>query len=50
MVTKKRSTTGLKDVKEDLLKVFTKLDLIEQHITNLSVKVRRLEDRVGVPR
>tara|TARA_R100001480_G_scaffold118757_1_gene117952 strand:- start:46 stop:198 length:153 start_codon:yes stop_codon:yes gene_type:complete len=50
MATKKRSTTGLKDVKEDLLKVFTKLDLIEQHITNLSVKVRRLEDRVGVPR
>ena len=50
MATKKRSTTTLKDVKEDLLKVFTKLDLIEQHITNLSVKVRRLEDREGGPR
>ena len=50
MAVKKESTTGLKDVKKDLLKVFTKLDHIEQSIINLSVKVKKLEDRVGIPR
>ena len=50
MATKKRSTTGLKDVKEDLLKVFTKLDHIEQSIINLSIKIKRIENRVGMPR
>jgi septum formation topological specificity factor MinE len=50
MVVKKASITGLKDVKEDLLKVISKLDLIEQNMINLSVKVKRLEERVGIPR
>ena len=50
MVAKKKPITGLKEVKKDLLKVINKLDLIEQNILNLSVKIRKLEDRVGVPR
>ena len=50
MAAKKKPITGLKEVKKDLLKVINKLDLIEQNILNLSVKIRKLEDRVGVPR
>ena len=50
MAAKKQSTTGLKEVKKDLLKVINKLDLIEQNILNLSVKIIKLQDRVGIPR
>jgi len=50
MAAKKESTTGLKEVKKDLLKVINKLDLIEQNILNLSVKIIKLQDRVGIPR
>ena len=50
MAAKKESTTGLKEVKKDLLKVINKLDLIEQNILNLSVKIIKLQDRVGMPR
>ena len=50
MPSKIKPTTGLKEVKNDLRKVINKLDLIEQNILNLSVKIRKLEGRVGVPR
>ena len=50
MAAKKKPTTGLKEVKKDLLKVINKLDLIEQNIVNLSVKIRKLQDRIGMPR
>jgi len=50
MAVKKESTTGLKEVKKDLLKVINKLSIAEQNIINLSIKVKRLEQRVGIPR
>ena len=50
MVVKKASTTGLKEVKKDLLKMISKLDLIEQNMLNLSIRIKRLENRVGMPR
>ncbi len=50
MVVKKESTTGLKEVKKDLLKVISKLDVIEQNMTNLSIRIKRLENRIGMPR
>jgi len=50
MAAKKERTTELKKVKKDLLKVINKLDLIEQNIVNLSVKIRKLQDRIGMPR
>ena len=50
MAVKKISTTGLKEVKKDLLKVINKLSIAEQNIINLSIKVKRLEQRVGIPR
>ena len=50
MAAKKERATGLKEVKKDLLKVINKLDLIEQNIVNLSVKIRKLQDRIGMPR
>tara|TARA_R100001530_G_scaffold845_1_gene1470 strand:+ start:1019 stop:1171 length:153 start_codon:yes stop_codon:yes gene_type:complete len=50
MAVKKESTTGLKEVKKDLLKMISKLDLIEQNMLNLSIRIKRLENRVGMPR
>ena len=50
MAVKKESTTGLKEIKKDLLKVINKLSIAEQNIINLSIKVKRLEQRVGIPR
>jgi hypothetical protein len=48
MVDKKKSTVGLKGVKEDLLKVIDKLESLEQKIINVSYRVKRLEQRVGI--
>ena len=48
MVDKKNSTVGLKGVKEDLLKVIDKLESLEQKIINVSYRVKRLEQRVGI--
>ena len=50
MVVKKASTPGLKEVKKDLLKVISKIDLSEQNMLNLSIKIKRIENRVGMPR
>ncbi len=50
MAAKKKPITGLKEVKKDLLKVINKLSNVEQNIINLSIKVKRLEQRVGIPR
>ena len=50
MAVKKEPTTGLKEIKKDLLKVINKLSIAEQNIINLSIKVKRLEQRVGIPR
>jgi len=50
MAVKKESTTGLKEVKKDLLKMISKLDLIEQNMLNLSIRIKRIENRVGMPR
>ena len=41
---------GLKEVKKDILKAISKLDQIEQNIINLSIKIKRLEQRIGMPR
>ena len=46
MAVKKESTTGLKEVKKDLLKMISKLDLIEQNMLNLSIRIKRIENRV----
>jgi hypothetical protein len=48
MVDKKKSTVGLKGVKEDLLKVIDKLESLEQKIINVSYRVKKLEQRVGM--
>tara|TARA_R100000750_G_C2256467_1_gene62144 strand:- start:176 stop:325 length:150 start_codon:yes stop_codon:yes gene_type:complete len=48
MVNKKKSTVGLKGVKEDLLKVIDKLESLEQKIINVSYRVKKLEQRVGM--
>ena len=48
MAVKKKSTVGLKGVKEDLLKVIDKLESLEQKIINVSYRVKRLEQRVGM--
>ena len=50
MPTKIKPTTGLKEVKKDLLKMISKLDLIEQNMLNLSIRIKRIENRVGMPR
>jgi hypothetical protein len=50
MVVKKESTTGLKEVKKDLLKMISKLDVIEQNMLNLSIRIKRIENRIGMPR
>ena len=48
MVVRKKQTVGIKEVKEDLLKVIDKLDSLEQKILNVSHRVKRLEQRVGM--
>ena len=48
MTVKKKQTVGIKGVKEDLLKVIDKLDSLEQKILNVSHRVKRLEQRVGI--
>jgi len=48
MVNKKKSTVGLKGIKEDLLKVIDKLESLEQKIINVSYRVKKLEQRVGM--
>jgi len=48
MTVKKKQTVGIKEVKEDLLKVIDKLDSLEQKILNVSHRVKRLEQRVGM--
>ena len=48
MVVRKKQTVGIKEVKEDLLKVIDKLDSLEQKILNVSHRVKRLEQRVGI--
>ena len=48
MAVKKKQTVGIKGVKEDLLKVIDKLDSLEQKILNVSHRVKRLEQRVGI--
>ena len=48
MVVRRKQTVGIKDVKEDLLKVIDKLDSLEQKILNVSHRVKRLEQRVGM--
>ena len=50
MPVKKVPTTGLKEVKNDLLKMISKLDVIDQNMTNLSIRIKRIENRVGMPR
>jgi len=50
MPTKIKPTTGLKEVKKDLLKMISKLDLIEQNMLNLSIRIKRIENRIGMPR
>jgi len=48
MTVKKKQTVGIKEVKEDLLKVIDKLDSLEQKILNVSHRVKRLEQRIGM--
>jgi tetrahydromethanopterin S-methyltransferase subunit G len=48
MTTKKLPQVKLKGVKEDLLKVIDKLEDLEQKITNVAFRVKRLEQRVGI--
>ena len=48
MVVRKKQTVGIKGVKEDMLKVIDKLDSLEQKILNVSHRVKRLEQRVGM--
>ena len=48
MTVKKKQTVGIKEVKEDLFKVIDKLDSLEQKILNVSHRVKRLEQRVGM--
>jgi len=48
MAVRKKQTVGIKEVKEDLLKVIDKLDSLEQKILNVSHRVKRLEQRVGI--
>ena len=43
-----KNNTELKDIKEDMLKMMDNLDSLEQKITNVAHKVKRLETRVGI--
>jgi|TARA_R100001244_G_C5066020_1_gene110107 hypothetical protein len=48
MVDKKKSRASLKGITEDLLKVIDKLESLEQKIINVSYRVKKLEQRVGM--
>jgi tetrahydromethanopterin S-methyltransferase subunit G len=48
MTAKKKPQVKLEGVKEDLLKVIDKLDDLDQKITNVAFRVKRLEQRVGI--
>ena len=48
MTEKKKPQVKLKGVKEDLLKVIDKLEDLDQKITNVAFKVKRLEQRIGI--
>jgi len=50
MASKIKPTTGLKEIKKDLLKAINKLNNIEQSMVNLSIRIKRIEQRVGMPR
>jgi hypothetical protein len=50
MPEKKVPTTSIKEVEKDLLKVISKLDIIDQNMTNLSIRIKRIENRIGMPR
>ena len=50
MASKIKPTTGLKEIKKDLLKAINKLNNIEQNMVNLSIRIKRIEQRVGMPR
>jgi len=43
-----KKSVDLKDIKEDMLKIIDKLDLLEQKITNVAHRAKRLETRVGI--
>ena len=43
-----KNNTELKDIKEDMLKMMDKLDSLEQKITNVAHRIKRLETRVGI--
>jgi len=50
MPSKIKPTTGLKEIKKDLLKAINKLNNVEQSMINLSIRIKRIEQRVGMPR
>ena len=50
MPTKIKPEIGLKEIKKDLLKAINKLNNIEQNMVNLSIRIKRIEQRVGMPR
>ena len=50
MPSKIKPTTGLKEIKKYLLKAINKLNNIEQSMVNLSIRIKRIEQRVGMPR
>ena len=57
MAVKKVSTSGvnmkiagLKEIKKDILKAISKLDQIEQNMLGVSIRLKRLEQRIGMPR
>jgi hypothetical protein len=50
MPTKTKPEVGLKEIKADLLKAINKLNNVEQSITNLSIRIKRIEQRIGMPR
>ena len=43
-----KKNTELKDIKEDMLKMMDKLDSLDQKITNVAHRAKRLEIRVGI--
>lgn len=43
----KEKKVGLEEVKEDLLKVISKVEGLEQKIENLNHKVKRLQQQTG---
>jgi prefoldin subunit 5 len=50
MVVKKKTkpTVGIKEIKKDMLKMMDNLDSLEQKITNVAYRLKRLEQRVGM--